>query len=163
MDQLPEKVPAQEAMVAPGCQELAMLPTEPGPPLQRDFATVGQDRSAHLGGATQLRTSRLSGLKLRDPAALRHIRQCCLYSPKHPLLCQCAWTAVLPPSEQSFRVSHLSRGSPLLKAYYIVVSVHHGKGITPTISTQLGGTEDVHSLLSESIIYHQPIACLIGC
>lgn len=69
MDQLPEKAPAQEAMAAPGCQELAVLLTEPGSPLQRDFATVGQDRSAQLGGAAKLRTSWLSGLK-RDPAVL---------------------------------------------------------------------------------------------
>ena len=60
----------------------------PGPPLQRDFATMGQNHSAQLGGATKLRTNWLSGLKLRDPAVLRHICQCCLYSPNHPLFCQ---------------------------------------------------------------------------
>lgn len=41
MDQLLDKAPAQEAVAAPGCQELAVLLTEPGSSLQRDFANCG--------------------------------------------------------------------------------------------------------------------------
>lgn len=119
MDQLPEKAPAQEAMDAPGCQELAVLPTDPGPLLQRDFETMRQNYSAQLGGATKLRTNQLSELKLRDPAVVRHTCHRCVYSPNHLLFL----SVCLDSSFTIFRAKLLSlmlvQGSPLLKIYYI--------------------------------------------
>lgn len=54
MDQLLDKAPAQEAVAAPGCQELAVLLTEPGSSFQRDFATVGQNHSFHSTSGERL-------------------------------------------------------------------------------------------------------------
>lgn len=89
-DQLPEKAPAQEAMAAPGCRELAVLPIELGPPLQRDITTMGQNRSAQLGGATKLRTNWLSGLKLKRPCCGQtHLSLLCLLSKPPALLSVC--------------------------------------------------------------------------
>lgn len=105
MDRLPDKAPVQKAVAAPGCQELAVLLTEPGSSIQRDFATMEQKSlfPQHKWGEASKPRTNSETLLWSDPS----LTLTSPYSPRHfPANVSYHW-------KESFQVSCLSRVSLL--------------------------------------------------